>query len=130
MFAAVVCSSRRVKRETASASVGGGAPTDVPGPSGSASFSVAWNAPAYDEGGMGQGGNGAAELAGYVIDYATSSQAANGGAYPYRKVVSGAGAVSGVVSGIATGTYYLRMAAYDGAGNVGNYSNEIAKVAA
>ena len=122
---------RKIKRGAAPAAGGGGggAPTDVPGPAGSASFSVAWDAPAHDEGGTAGPGGGAADVAGYVVDYATSSQTPTG-TYPYRKVFTGAGTVSGSVSSIASGTYYLRMASYDSEGNVGNYGPEITKVAA
>lgn len=131
MFAAVVCSSRRVKRETASqlppsGGGGGGAPTDVPGPAGAASFSVAWDAPVYDAGYF--AGAGAVQVSGYVIDYATSSQAL-GGTYPYRKVIAGGATLSGNVTGLAAGTYYVRLASYDTDGNVGDYGNEITKVA-
>lgn len=134
MIGAVVCSSRRTKREKTSSFTGGGggggggsAPTDVPGPSGPAGFSVNFTAPSFQAGGLGVGGGGVASYAGFVIDYATSSQALSG-SYPYRKVIAGA-VSSGSVTGIALGTYYVRMATYDSNGNLSDYSNEITKVA-
>lgn len=105
---------------------GGGGLSDNPGPAGSAAFTANWDAPVYDAGQF--AGAGAVQVSGYVIDYATSSQAL-GGSYPYRKVIAGGGTLTGTVSGLAGGTYYVRLASYDSEGNVGDYSNEITKVA-
>lgn len=98
----------------------GGGFSDIPGPAGSASFSVSWDTPQLD----GSGG-ALTDLSGYLIKYGTTS-----GVYPYQKVVSSSTATSTTVSSIAAGTYYVVMTAYDTGQNESYPTFELVKVAA
>jgi hypothetical protein len=75
---------------------------DVPGPSGSASFTANFGALDGTEDGI-------------VLYYDTAdNNSVDPADWPYRKVQVGVGLTSVTVSGRATGTYYWKAAGYDG----------------
>lgn len=93
------------------------APTDVPGPAGSASFTVNF-------GQLDAGSDG------IVVLYSTSSVMSDDpDNYPYRKVFPGSSLTSGTVPNLAAGTYYARPAGYTGS-TIGFLSQQIQKTAA
>lgn len=93
------------------------APTDVPGPAGSASFTVDFRQ--LDAG-----------ADGIVVLYGTSSVMNDDpDNYPYRKVFTGGSLTTGTVTGIAAGTYYVRPAGYVGS-TIGFLSQQLQKTAA
>lgn len=97
------------------ASASGGGPTEAPLPGGAASLSVAWDDMAGESG--------------YVVYLSTSSQLfGDPGLYAYRYLAA-ANATSRTVTSIAAGTYYVRVAGYEGS-VVGELSHEITVTAA
>lgn len=88
---------------------GGDIPAANPLPAGALSFTVAWD--------------DAGSEAGYIVYVATSTQGSpDPSLYPYRYLVA-ADVLSLVISGVASGTKYVRVAAYQN-GYVGDLSFE------
>ncbi|AJE02188.1 fibronectin type III domain-containing protein [Geobacter pickeringii] len=101
--------------DSSAANPGGGttsAPATGSGSGGSTaatgSVTLAWDAPS---------GPSTAKIAGYKVYYGTASRT-------YSKTVKLGLATTCSVTGLASGTYYFTVTAYDAAGNESPYSNE------
>lgn len=90
--------------------------SDVPGPAGSASFTINFGAVSGTDG----------IVAYYDTTANTSTDPAD---WPYRKVSVGAGLTSVTVSGLASGTYHCKPAGYTGS-TVGDLGQRLQVTAA
>ncbi len=101
-FIAAAIVSRGVRVAQVSTGGGGGGFSDTPLPSGALGFTA-------------QNWLEQAGADGYIVYCATSSQLFPDSAlYPYQYVVNSGATLSKAVTGVAAGTYYVRVAAYAG----------------
>lgn len=87
---------------------------NVPGPAGAASLTVTWDAPI---------------LPATIIRYKVAYGQISGGSYPYAKWLEGSMPMNNTVTitGLAAGTYYIVICAYDSIGTVSDPSPQTAK---
>jgi hypothetical protein len=83
--------------------------SDIPGPAGSLSITANWGTQP-----------GASD---YLLLYDTVTRAFGDRSYAYRKLFAGGSTASGTVTGLASGTYYMAVAAVE-SGVMGDLSHE------
>jgi hypothetical protein len=117
----VLCFSMLVMVSFVGCGGGGGASVNAPSAGNSSASTTAevtklsWSAPtAYTD------GTSLTNLAGFKIYYGVSSGT-------YSDVVDAGMTTSYTISGLAPGTYYFAVRAYDASGNESGYSNEASK---